>query len=51
VRHNVTVKRLYKREGDARRQQSEGFGRDDLPLVLAVVRQAWLWIYAHGRDS
>jgi hypothetical protein len=48
VRHNVTVRRLFKRDGSANWEQSDSFGRDDLPVVMEVVRQAWVWIYAQG---
>jgi hypothetical protein len=48
VRHNVTVRRLFKREGSATWEQSDSFARDDLPVVMEVVRQAWVWIYAQG---
>jgi hypothetical protein len=48
VRHNVTVRRLFKREGSSTWEQSDSFGRDDLPVVMEVVRQAWVWIYAQG---
>jgi hypothetical protein len=45
VRYNVTIRRIFKREGSATWEQSDSFGRDDLPQVMEVVRQAWLWIY------
>jgi hypothetical protein len=44
VRHNVTVARLYK-DGEDKWQQTESFGRDDLPLVAKVVDKAHDWIY------
>lgn len=48
LRHNVTVRRLFKREGSTTWEQSDSFGRDDLPVVMEAVRQAWVWIYAQG---
>ena len=49
IRHNVTLRRLFKRDGSPQWEQSDSFGRDDLPLVMEVSRQAWLWIYAHSQ--
>ena len=46
IRHNVTVSRLYK-VGDTWKQ-SDSFGRDDLPVVQAVLQQAYLWIFEQG---
>jgi hypothetical protein len=48
VRYNVTVRRLFKRDGSSTWEQSDSFGRDDLPVLMEVVRQAWVWIYAQG---
>jgi hypothetical protein len=49
VRHNVTLKRIFKRDTNAQWETSDSFGRDDLPVVMEVTRQAWLWIYdQHG---
>jgi hypothetical protein len=48
VRHNVTVRRLFKREGSATWEQSDSLGREDLPLAMEALRQAWVWIYAQG---
>lgn len=48
VRHNVTVRRLFKRDGSSTWEQSDSFGRDDLPIVAEVVRQAWLFIYSQA---
>ena len=49
VRHNVTLKRIFKRDANAQWETSDSFGRDDLPVVMEVTRQAWLWIYdQHG---
>ena len=47
VRHNVSLSRLYK-DTDDKWQQTESFGRDDLPLVAKVVDQAHDWIYANA---
>ena len=49
VRHNVTFVRLY-RDND-QWKSSDSFGRDDLPVLSEVARQAWLWIYDHGRGD
>jgi hypothetical protein len=49
LRHNVTLKRIFKRDGSSAWEQSDSFGRDDLPLVMEVARQAWLWIFDHGQ--
>jgi hypothetical protein len=48
TRHNVTLRRIFKRDDSAQWEQSDSFGRDDLPLVMEVTRQAWLWIFEHG---
>ena len=49
TRHNVTLRRIFKRDSNSQWEQSDSFGRDDLPLVMEVTRQAWLWIYEHGQ--
>jgi hypothetical protein len=51
VRHNVTLRRLFKREASAQWEQSDAFGRDDLLLVAEVCRLATLWIFEHGHAS
>ena len=49
TRHNVTLRRIYKRDNQSQWEQSDSYGRDDLPLAIEVLHQAWLWIYAqHG---
>ena len=48
TRHNVTLKRIFKRDSSAQWEQSDNFGRDDLLLVGEVCRQAALWIFEHG---
>src|SRR6478736_5826021 len=40
VRYNVQFKRIFKREGSSSWEQSDSFGRDDLPLVMEVARRA-----------
>jgi hypothetical protein len=47
MKHNVTVQRIFKRDGSSQWEQSDSFGRDDLPLLQEVIHQAWLWIYAN----
>jgi hypothetical protein len=49
TRHNVTLRRIFKRDSNAQWEQSDSFGRDDLPLVMEVSRQAWLWIFDHAQ--
>lgn len=49
LRHNVTFKRIFKREGSSTWEQSDSFGRDDLPLLMEVAKRAWLWVYANGQ--
>lgn len=44
--YNVSVSRLYKEnESDTQWQRSTTFGRDDLPALSELTRQAWLWIH------
>ena len=45
VRHNVTLRRIFKRDASSQWESSDSFGRDDLPVVMEVTRQAWMWIY------
>jgi hypothetical protein len=49
TRHNVTLRRIFKRDSNSQWEQSDSFGRDDLPLVMEVSRQAWLWIYDNSQ--
>src|SRR5258708_4998130 len=49
IRHNVTLRRIFKRDSNTQWETSDSFGRDDLPLVMEVTRQAWLWIFDHGQ--
>jgi hypothetical protein len=44
TRHDVTLRRIFERDDNSPWEQSDSFGRDDLPLVIEVTRQAWLWI-------
>jgi len=48
TRHNVTFARLYK-DGDEWKT-SDGFGRDDLPLLAKVADQVHTWIFQQGSD-
>jgi hypothetical protein len=48
IRHNVVLKRLFKRDAKSQWETSDSFGRDDLPLVEEVAKRAWLWIYEHS---
>lgn len=49
VRHNVTLKRLYKDGEDWK--TSETFGRDDLPLLAKVADLAHTWIFQTAQGS
>ena len=49
TRHNITLRSIFKRNSNAQWVQSDSFGRDDLPLVMEVSRQAWLWIFDHAQ--
>lgn len=51
VRHNVTLRRIFKRDQNAQWEQSDVFGRDDLLLVAEVCRLATLWIFDQGQGS
>jgi hypothetical protein len=46
VRHNVTLSRIFKEEGQW--QESRSLGRDEIPVGMEVLRRAWLWILEHG---
>ncbi len=50
VRHNVTLSRLYKPEGEDW-QDSTSFGRDDLPLVAKVADMAHSWIFQTTQEQ
>lgn len=49
TRHNVQLRRLYK-DGD-NWEQTDSFGRDDLPLVGKVADLAHTWIFEHAQDK
>ena len=49
ARHNVTIRRLFKRDQNSQWEQSDSYGRDDLLLVAEVARATALWIYEHGQ--
>ena len=44
TRYNTTFSRLFK-NGDDQWQQTDSFGRDDLPLLTKVADQAHDWIF------
>lgn len=50
IRHNVTISRLYKPEGEDW-QDSTSFGRDDLPLVAKVADMAHTWIFQKTQEQ
>jgi hypothetical protein len=50
IRHNVTLSRLYKPEGEDW-QDSTSFGRDDLPLVAKVADMAHTWIFQKTQEQ
>jgi hypothetical protein len=50
IRHNVTLTRLYKPEGEDW-QNSTSFGRDDLPLVAKVADMAHTWIFQKTQEQ
>ena len=50
IRHNVTLSRLYKPEGEDW-QDSTSFGRDDLLLLRKVVDLAHTWIYQQSQEQ
>lgn len=49
VRSSVTVARLYKDSDDWK--ESTSFGRDELPLLQAVLGKAYEWLYERPRDG
>jgi hypothetical protein len=51
IRHNVTLSRLYKPEGEDAWQDSTSFGRDDLPLVAKVAEMAHTWIFQKTQEQ
>jgi len=49
VRHNVTFKRIFKREGSSTWEESDSFPHDQLPVLMEVIRRAYLSHYANGQ--
>lgn len=47
---NVSISRLYKKEGETAWSFSDSFGRDDLPLVAKVADLAHTWIFAKAKE-
>lgn len=45
--HNVTLRRLYKRDDEWK--STDSFGRDDLLLIGKVASEAQNWIFEHGK--
>lgn len=46
TRHNITLSRIYKDNGNWK--DSASFGRDDLPLVAKVSDMAHTWVYENS---
>jgi hypothetical protein len=51
LRHNVTLRRIFKRDQSSQWEQSDAFGRDDLWIVAEVARRAALWIFDNAATS
>src|SRR5947208_689117 len=51
IRHSVTFKRIFKRDANSQWEESYSFGRDDLPALMHVAHEAWLWIFQHGSQG
>lgn len=51
IRHAVTFKRIFKRDANSQWEESTSFGRDDLPALMHVAQEAWLWIFHHGSQG
>jgi hypothetical protein len=51
ARHNVTIRRLFKRDPNSQWEECGYFGRDDLLLVAEVSRAAALWIFENGSQG
>ena len=50
TRHNVTVRRLYKKDAnDPNWSESDSFGRDDLPTIAKAIDLAHTWIVTQPR--
>ena len=50
VRHNVTLRRIYKDQSD-NWSSTDSFGRDDLPLVMKVSDLAHTWIFENSQSK
>ncbi len=51
ARHNVQLRRLFKRDESSQWEASDNFGRDELLLVAEVAREAALWIFQNGSQG
>jgi hypothetical protein len=51
VRHNVQLRRIFKRDDSAQWESSDSLGRDDCLVGAEVLRLAALWIYDHGQGG
>lgn len=49
IRHNVKVGRIYKTEQGW--QNTDSFGRDDIPLLIKVLVRAHDWMYETPEDE
>jgi hypothetical protein len=49
LRHNVQLRRIFKRDDAAQWESSDSLGRDDCLVGAEVLRLAALWIYEHGQ--
>lgn len=49
VRHNVTLRRLYRQDGQWK--DSDSFGRDDLLLLAKIIDQAHTWIHEQSEST
>ena len=50
VRHQISVARLYRKDGDEW-ATSDSFGRDDLPLLAKVADMAHTWIFIQTQNG
>ena len=48
TRHNVQLKRIFKRDDSSQWEQSDSLGRDDCLLGAEILRQAALWIFENS---
>jgi hypothetical protein len=49
LRHNVQLRRIFKRDDVSPWETTDVLGRDDCLLAAEVLRQAVLWIFEHGQ--